>query len=131
MQHDQQRGFILACLQFFQKSRGQRGLSGANVPNDKRQSFHILRCIFEPRERLGVLLRFKKEPIIDGDGEGVFFELEEFEKTHSRMVKKVLLHPPRPRRAEIRPFPGFVLASLKDSTYKSTPRLFSHCGLAG
>jgi hypothetical protein len=43
--------------------------------------------------------------------------LKEFEKTHGRVVKKIVLHPPRPRRAETRPFPGFVLASLKDSTY--------------
>jgi hypothetical protein len=40
-----------------------------------------------------MLLRFEKEPIIDRDGEGAFFELEEFEKTHGRMMKKVLLHP--------------------------------------
>jgi hypothetical protein len=56
-----------------------------------------------------VLLRFKKKPIINGDGEGILFELEEFEKTHSRMVNKALLHPPHPRRAETHPFPSFVL----------------------
>src|SRR5437867_12608320 len=33
------------------------------------------------------------------------------------MVKKGFLHPPHPRRAETRPFPGFIFTSLKDSTY--------------
>jgi hypothetical protein len=130
MQHDQQRGFILPRFQFFQKPRGKRGLSGPNVPNDEGQSFHILRRVLEPRQRLGVLLRFKKKPIVDRDGEGTLFELKKFEKTHSRMVKKIVLHLLDPGRVETRLFPGFVLASLKDSTYKSTPRLFSHCGLA-
>jgi hypothetical protein len=33
------------------------------------------------------------------------------------MLKKALSHPPSPRRAETRPFPIFVLASLKGLTY--------------
>jgi hypothetical protein len=35
----------------------------------------------------------------------------------SRTLKKALLHPPYPRRAETRLFPVFVLASLRGSTY--------------
>ena len=34
------------------------------------------------------------------------------------MLKKAILHPPFPRRAKTRPFPGFVLTSKKSSTYR-------------
>jgi hypothetical protein len=35
------------------------------------------------------------------------------------MLKKSLFSPAQPRRAETRLFPGSVLASLRDSTYRS------------
>src|SRR6478672_3056886 len=39
------------------------------------------------------------------------------------MLKKLLFHPPGPKRAETRSFPGFVLGSSQSSTYPTRVRL--------
>lgn len=89
MQHDQQRRFILAGLQFLQETRGERRLPRADVADDQREPFHVLRRILEPRERFGVLLGLKKEAIVNRDGKRIFFELEEFEQTHGESITRL------------------------------------------